>query len=86
MCENKTILVSVCLMLLVTASFCKYRVQPEKEVGQHSEIKVKSHCENEYKDYCLNGKFHYLLEEDVLGCNCSWSYGGKRCKKYMWWT
>ena len=55
MCEVKTILVSVCLILLVTASFCMYWVYPEKTVRQYSEIKFQKPCENEYKKYCLNG-------------------------------
>ena len=86
MCEIKTVLVSVCLILLVTASFCIYRAYPEKKVGQHSEIKMQNPCKNEYKDYCVNGECYYVLEEDIVGCNCSWYYGGKRCEKYMWWT
>ena len=51
----KTILVSVCLIVLVTASFFMYWVYPEKNVGQYSEIKTQNPCENEYKKYCLNG-------------------------------
>ena len=35
----KIILVSVCLNLLVTASFCMYWVYPEENVAQYSEIK-----------------------------------------------
>ena len=37
----KTVLVYVCLIVLVTASFCMYWVYPEKNVGQYSEIKVQ---------------------------------------------
>ena len=51
----KTVLVSVCLIVLVTASFCKYWVYPEKIVGQYSEIRVQNPFENEYNKYCLNG-------------------------------
>ena len=76
MCETKTVLVSVCLILLVPASFCIYRVYPEKNVGQQSEIKIPNPCENEYRDYCLNGECYYLLEEITVGCNYSWFYGG----------
>ena len=87
MCEIKTNLVSVCLILLVTASFCIYRVYPKKKVGQHSEIKIQSTCENEYKKYCLNGgECYWLIEEDVLGCDYTWFYGGKRCETYMLWN
>ena len=42
MCEMKTSLVSVCLILLVTSSFCMYWVYPEKNVGQYSEIKIQN--------------------------------------------
>ena len=51
MCEIKTVLVYVCLILLVTASFCIYRVYPEKKVGQHSETEIQNPSENEYEDY-----------------------------------
>ena len=87
MCEIKTILVSVCLIVPVTASFCMYWVYPEKNVGQYSEIKVQSPCENEYKKYCLNGgECYYLIDEDIVGFNCTWFYGGKHCEIYLWWT
>ena len=79
----KTVLVSVSLIILVTASFCIYWVYLEKKVGQHSEIKIQNPCENEYKYYCLNGECYYVLEEDIVGCNCSWYYARKRCEKCM---
>ena len=47
MCEMKTDLVSVCLILPVAASFCMYWDYPEKNVGQYSEIKTQNPCENE---------------------------------------
>ena len=47
--EMKTVLVSICLILLVTASFCMYWVYAEKNVGQNSEITVQITCRNEYK-------------------------------------
>ena len=53
--EMETVLVSVCLTVLVTASFCMYWVSPEKNVGQYSEIKIQNPCEKEYKKDCLNG-------------------------------
>ena len=81
MCEIKTVLVSVCLILLKGASFCINRVFPGKKVGQHSEINKENPCENENKDYCLNGECYYVLEEGIVGYNCSWLYGGKRCQK-----
>ena len=51
----KTVLLSVCLISLVTASFCMYWVYPEKNKGQYNEIKIQNPCENEYKKYCLKG-------------------------------
>ena len=82
MCEIKTVPVSVCLNLLVTACFCMYWVCLEKKVGQNSEIKIQSPCANEYKKYCLNGgERSYLTYKDFVGCNCTWLYGGKLCEK-----
>ena len=67
MCEMKTILVSVCLIVLATASFCMYWVYPEKNVGPYSEIKIQNPCENEYKKFCLNGgECYYLIDEDIV--------------------
>ena len=84
MCKMKKVLVSVCLILLVTASFCRYEVYPEKNVGQNSGIKIQNPFENEYKKYCLNGgECYYLNDENIVGCNCTWFCGGKRCEKYM---
>ena len=55
-------------------------------MGHHSKIKTQGPCENEYKEYCLNdGLYYYLVDEDIIGCNCTWLYGGKHCEKYMWW-
>ena len=53
MCEIKTIVVSVCLILLVTAGFFIYQVYPQKKVGHQSEIEGQSPCENDYKKYSL---------------------------------
>ena len=87
MCEMKTVLMSVCLMSLVTASFCMYWVYPEKNVGQYSEFKIQNPGENEYKKFCLNGgECYYLIDEEIVGCNCTSFFGGKCCKKDMWWT
>ena len=67
MCEMKTVLVSLCLTLLVTASFCMYCVYPEKKMGLYSEVKYQNHCEIEYKKYCLNGgECYYLTDEDIV--------------------
>ena len=83
----KTVPVSVCLILLVTASSCMYCVHLEKTVGQNSEIRNQIVCENEYKKYCLNGgECYFLNDEDIVRCKSTWFYGGKRCGKYMWWT
>ena len=82
--EMKTVLVPVFLILLVTASFGMYWVYPEEKVGQYSEIKSQNLCENEYKKYCLNGgECYYLIDENIVGCNCTWFCGGKRCEKCM---
>ena len=84
MCEIKTVLI-VAASLLAAKVFCIHQVNPK--VGDHSEIKGDSPCEKEYKKYCLNvGECYYLDDEDIVGCNCTWLYGGKRCEKYMWWT
>ena len=81
MCEMKTVII-VAALLLVATSFCIYQINPRVE--HHSEIKKESPCEKEYKKYCLNGgERYYLDDEDIVGCNCTWLYGGKRCEKYM---
>ena len=86
MCETKAVVVSISFCLLVAASFCIYHAQTENKVGRHSKIKTQGPCENEYKKHCLNGgECYYLVDEDIVGCNCTWLYGGKRCEKYMRW-
>ena len=86
MCEIKTVLI-VAVLLLQVIGFCICQVKSEKKVEQHSEIKIESPCEKEYKKYCMNGgDCYYLVDEDIVACNCTWLYGGKRCEKYMWWT
>ena len=86
MCETKAVVVSISLILLVAVSFCIYQAHTENKVGHHSKIKIQGPCENEYKKYCLNGgECYYLFDEDIVGCNCTWLYRGKRCEKYMWW-
>ena len=85
MCEIKAVEVSISIILLLAASFI-YQAQTENKVGHHSKIKSQGPRENEYKKYCLNGgECYYLVDEDNVGCNCTWIYGGKRCEKYMWW-
>ena len=84
MCETKTVLF-VATLLLAAAGFYTYQVN--LKVGQHSEIKSESPCEKEYKKYCLNGGECYsLVDEEIVGCKCTWLYGGQRCEKYKWWT
>ena len=86
MCETKAAVVSILINLLVAASFCIYQAHTENKMGHHSKIKSQGPCENDYKKYCLNsGECYYLVDEDIVGCNCTWFYGGKRCEKYMWW-
>ena len=84
MCEIKTVLINA-VLLLAAAGFYTYQVNTK--VGQHSEIKSESPCEKEYKKYCMNGgEYCYLVDKDIVACNCTCLYGGKRCEKYMWWT
>ena len=87
MCDTKAVVVSISLFLPVAAGFCTYQAHTENKVGHQSKIKSKGPCENEYKKYCLNGGECYcLVGENVVGCNCTWLYGQKRCEKYMWWA
>ena len=86
MCDTKAVVLSISLFLPVAASFCIYQAQTENKVGHHTKIKRQGPCENEYKKYCLNGsECYYLVDEDIVGCNCTRLYAGKRCEKYMWW-
>ena len=45
MCETKAVAVSISLILLVAASFCKYQPLTENKEGQHREIKSENPCE-----------------------------------------
>ena len=84
MCQIKTV-IFVAALLLAATGFCIYQVKPK--VGHHSGIKSEGPCEKEYKKYCMNGgECYYLVDEDIVACNCTWLYGGKPCEKYMWWT
>ena len=86
MCEIKTVSI-VAVLFLVAAGFYTYQVDSETKVGQHREIKSESPCEKEYKKYRMNGgECYYLVDEDIVACNCTWLYVGKRCEKYMWWS
>ena len=87
MCETKAVVVSISLFLLVAASFCIYQAHTENKVGQHREIKSESPSEKENKMDCMNGgECHYLVVENIVACNYTRFYGGKRCEKYVWWT
>ena len=87
MCETKAVVVSISLILLAAASFCRYQAHTQNKVGNHNKLKSGSPCEKEYKKYCMNGdECYYLVDEDIVACNCTWLYGRKRCEKYMWWT
>ena len=73
MCETKAVVVSISIILLITASFCIYQAHTEKKVGHLSKMECKGLCENEYKKYCLNGgECFYVVDEDIVGCNCTW--------------
>ena len=86
MCETKAVVVLISISLLVAASFCIYQAHTENKMGHHSKIKSQGPCESEYKKYSLNGgECYYQVDEDNVGCNCTWLYGGKRCENYMWW-
>ena len=74
----KTVLIVAALLLAATGS-CIYQVISEKKVGQHSKVKSESPCEKEYKKFYLNGgESYYLVDEYIVACNCTWSYGEKR--------
>ena len=82
MCETKAVVASISIILLVAASFCIYEAHTENKVGNHSKIKCQGPCERECRKYCLDGgDCYYLVDEDIVGCNSTWLYGGKRCEK-----
>ena len=75
MCETKPVVVSKSIILPVAASFFIYQAHRENKVGHHSKIKSQGPRENEYKKFCLNGgECYYLVDEDIVGCNCTWFY------------
>ena len=77
MCETKAVVVSTSLILVVAATFCLYQAQTESKVAHHSKIKSQGLCENEYKKCRLNGsECYYLVDEDIVGCNCTLLYVG----------
>ena len=86
MCETKTVLI-VAALLLAATGLCIYQVKTGKKVVHYSEMKSEGPCEKEYKKYCLIGdECFYLVDEDIVACNCTWMCGRNRCEKDMWWT
>ena len=86
MCETKAAVVSISIFLLAPASFCTYQAHAENTLEHNSKIKSQGPRENEYKKFGLNGgECYYIVDEYFVRCNCTWLYGGKRCKNYMWW-
>ena len=87
MCDIKNVF-TIAALLLAKTVFCIYQLKSEKKVAHNSENKTESPCEKEYKNFCLDGgECYYLVDEDIIGCSCTWLFGGKKiCEKYMWWT
>ena len=86
MCEIKTVII-VAALLLAATGYCLYQETLEKKLGHNSHLKTENSCKKEYKKYCLNGgECYYIVDEDIVSCNCTWLHGGKRYEKYMWWT
>ena len=78
MCEVKIVLI-VASLLSAATGFGIYQAHTENKVGHHSIFKSQDPCENEYKKYCLNGgECYYLVEEDIIACNCTWLFGRER--------
>ena len=78
MTETKAVVVPISIILLAAATFCIYEAHTEIKEGHHSKIKRQGHCQIEYKKFCLNdGDCYHLLYEDIVGCNCTWLYGGR---------
>ena len=69
-CDTKTVLVSLSLILLVAASYCIYQTHTENKVWHLSKTKSRGRCQNEYQKYSLNGGESFeLIDEDIVGCN-----------------
>ena len=83
---TKAVLISLGSILLLAKSFCIYQAHTENKVGHESKIRSQCPCENEWKMFCLNGgECCFLIDEDIIGCDVAWLFGGKRCEKYMCW-
>ena len=74
MCETKAVVVSMSKISVVAASYGPpYQAHTENKVGYYSKIKSQGPFENEYKKCCSNGgECYYLVDEDFVGCNCTW--------------
>ena len=59
------------LTLTFNSQFLHISGFSREKMGQHSGIKLQSLCEKKYKDNCLNGECYYLVDEDLVGCNCT---------------
>ena len=79
MCETKAVVFLLSIISLVAASFCIYQTQTGNKVRHHGKIKSQGPRGNDYKKFCLNGGgCYYLVDEDIVGPNCTWLQGGKR--------
>ena len=83
MCEIKTVII-VAVLLLAADGFYTYQVNPKWDNIEKSKVKLLAKKSTKY--YENGGECYYLVDEDILACNCTWLYGRKRCEKYMWWT
>ena len=84
--ETKAVVVSISKVFLVAASFSIYQAHTENKEGHHSDIKCQGLCEKEYKKNCLSGgEYLYLVDEDIVGCICTWIFETKLCEKCMCW-
>ena len=70
MCDRKTAILLLSVILLPISSFCIYITHTEK-AELHSEIKNQSPCEDEYKEYCLKGEYYFIVDEDIVDCSFS---------------
>ena len=86
MCEIKTVLIATALFL-AAFGFCIYQVISFKKVEHNIRLQSESPCKKEYKKCCMNGgECYYLIDEDIVGCNCTWLYGGIGYERYMCWS
>ena len=82
MCEATAVVVSMSIILRVEARFCIHQAHTVNKVGHHSKKKSQGPCEIEYEKFCLSGgECYYLVDEDIVRCNCLRFNGVKRCEK-----